>query len=132
VVVLVCCAAPPHLDEPGVAARLAVLALGVGAFAASVGDPAAAAVTAAVAFLLFDGFVVDSAGVLAWHGRADAVRLAVLVTAALAGLTAQAIRNHVRSRPRRSDVGRPAASALPRPRAVRERERVREDAREVR
>ena len=122
VVVLVCCAAPPHLDTPGITARLAVLALGVGAFAASVGDPVAVAVTAGVAFLLLDGFVVDHAGELAWHGDADLVRLEVLVSAALAGLTARALREYGRRRRTRRAVNRvDVGSTLPRPRIERNR-----------
>lgn len=132
VVVLVCCAAPPHLDASGVAARFAVLALGVAAFAAAVGDPAAGAVTAGVAFLLFDGFVVDHAGDLTWHGDADVVRLAVLVGAALTGLTARASRDLVRRRQARRLIGRRpgAVPALPWPRAG--ADPVRPEPREVR
>src|SRR5690242_5605852 len=81
VVVVVCIAAPPHLDAAGIQARLAVLALGLVAFAASVADPVAAVVTAVVAFLLFDGFVVGHEGNLAWHGDADLVRFGVLAGA---------------------------------------------------
>jgi K+-sensing histidine kinase KdpD len=115
---------------PGVIARFAVLALGVGAFAASVGDPVAAVVTSGVAFLLFDGFVLDHAGDLAWHGDADLVRLGVLVGAALAGLTARVLREHARRRrsPRAGSLVH-ARRTLPRPRV--ERDRTPADVREV-
>jgi hypothetical protein len=131
VVVLVCCAAPPHLDASGAAARFAVLALGVAAFTASVGDPAAAAVTAGVAFLLFDGFVVDHAGDLTWHGDADLVRLVVLAAAACTGLTARASREVLRRRRARKSVGGArAVPALPRPRTA--QNPAARDSREVR
>jgi hypothetical protein len=38
----------------------------------------------ALGWLMFDGFVVDQLGVLGWHGRSDAVRLAVLLGVAVA------------------------------------------------
>jgi len=96
VVVVVCLVAPPHLDAAGIGARLAVLAVGLAAFAASVADPVASLVTAGVAFLLLDGFVVGHAGDLAWHGDADLVRLGVLAGAALAGAAARSVRDAVR------------------------------------
>ena len=100
-VVVVCLVAPPHLDAAGIGTRLAVLALGLAAFAASVADPVAALVTAGVAFLLLDGFVVGHGGDLAWHGDADLVRLGVLVAAALAGAVARSARDAVRRIARR-------------------------------
>ena len=48
-----------------------------------------ALVTAALGWLMLDGFVIDRYGVLHWHGRADAVRLAVL---AASGLVTTALR----------------------------------------
>src|SRR5438270_3121 len=78
----VCCSVPSALTGPGQAARLAVLAVGMTAFACAVGDAAAAVVAVGVGFLLFDGFVEDRYGDLAWHGRGDLVRLGVLVAAA--------------------------------------------------
>jgi hypothetical protein len=116
-VVVVCCAAPPHLDAAGVNARLAVLALGLLAFSASVVDLCAAAVTVGVAFLLFDGFVVDHQGDLAWHGDPDLVRLAVLAGGALLGLAAGALRLALQNHPNRTPpIPAHPRAPLPRPR----------------
>ena len=118
-VVVVCCAVPPHLDAAGVAARLAVLALGVFAFSVAACDLVAAAVSAGIAFLLFDGFVLGRAGDLAWHGNADLVRIGVLAGAALAGTTAGALRLRIEAR-RAQRAGERAVAALPRPRSAAE------------
>src|SRR4051794_37775090 len=71
VAVTVLCLMPASLDQQGRDARFAVLAVGVFAFAATVVDPLAVAVTAGVAFLLFDGFVEGRQGDLVWNGRSD-------------------------------------------------------------
>jgi len=60
---------------------LGVAALVVGWF----GRPLAGVVIGPVFWLFFDGFVVDRSGSLGWNGRTDAVALAVLVGAGLAG-----------------------------------------------
>lgn len=52
------------------------------------------------AWLDYDGFVVGRAGTLSWHGRADAVRIAVLAGTALTVLALRAGHRH-RSRSRR-------------------------------
>jgi hypothetical protein len=102
VTVVVCCLAPGGLDAQGRDARLAVLTLGVAVFAATVGDLAAVAVTAGVAFLLFDGFVEGRYGDLVWTGRADVVHVALLYAAGLTGLVLGAAH---RSRHRRRGGG---------------------------
>ena len=49
----------------------------------------------ACAFMDYDGFVSNQSGQLSWHGRSDAVRLAVLAGAAIVGA---AVRRTRRSR----------------------------------
>jgi len=65
--------------------RLALLAVAVGGFAVIIGDLIASMVTAAIAWLFLNGFLIDQHAELRWHGTVDLVRLAVLVGAALAG-----------------------------------------------
>lgn len=60
---------------------MAVCVAAVGTF----GDLVAALATAAIAWTVLNGFLVDRLGVLAWHGAADAVRLGVLLGVAAAG-----------------------------------------------
>ena len=79
VAVVACLAVPTGVDAQGRDARFALLVLGVAVFAATVGDLAAVAVTAGVAFLLFDGFVEGHQGDLVWNGRSDLVRVALLL-----------------------------------------------------
>jgi hypothetical protein len=110
VVVVVCCVVPANPDAQGVNARLAVLAVGVAAFAATVLDPPAVAVTAAVAFLLFDGFVEGRQGDLVWDGRADLLRLASLYGAGALGLILGAL-HRWQLRHRRADVGESVATS---------------------
>lgn len=73
-------------------ARLLVVAFAVAAVAAVTTDPVAAAVTAVLAWLVVDGFLVDRSGVLAWHGTADLYRTGVLAGAGVAGLAVGAAR----------------------------------------
>ena len=57
-------------------------------FAASPVTAAAAAATGVLAFLVFDGFLVNSLGQLSWHGAADGWRLLTLAVAVAAGFIA--------------------------------------------
>lgn len=93
-VVVVCCAVPSAVTGPGVDARLGVLALGLAAFAASVVDLAAVAISVGVGFLLFDGFVEGDHGDLVWRGRTDLVRFGVLCLAGALGLLLGVLRRH--------------------------------------
>ncbi len=86
VAVVACLAVPTGVDAQGRDARFALLVLGVAVFAATVGDLAAVAVTAGVAFLLFDGFVEGHQGDLVWNGRSDVVHAGLLCAAGLLGL----------------------------------------------
>lgn len=72
---------PPHEPSP----RLLALALIVAGFAATVRNPAAALLTAGIAWSMYLGFLVGHAGELGWHGSVDLVRLGALVLAALIG-----------------------------------------------
>lgn len=55
-------------------------------------SPTGAVVTAALGFLMLDGFVVDQYAVLRWHGPLDGVRLAVLVGCAGMAVGARQLR----------------------------------------
>ena len=46
-------------------------------------SPVNAVLAALVGFLFADGFVLDAAGTLAWHGEGDVLRLAALVCLAI-------------------------------------------------
>ena len=77
---------------PEVPARLVVVALAVGAYAAAVEDLWAGLVTAAVGYLLFDGFLVNRHGELAWAGTTSVRHVAVLAFAVGVGLVWRWIR----------------------------------------
>lgn len=81
-VALVCAAATP---PAAAVARLVALAVYVAAVGAVGRDLVAALATAAIAWTVLDGFLVNRLGVLTWHGSADAARLGVLLAAAAAG-----------------------------------------------
>jgi K+-sensing histidine kinase KdpD len=54
--------------------------------------------TAGCAWLMFNGFVVNGAGVLQWHGSADLLRLTVLFGTALAAALTRSLRLSFRRR----------------------------------
>lgn len=86
--------------------RLAVLAVGVGAFALVTRDAVAALATACLAWPTLLGFLVDRYGELHWHGSVDLVRAGVLLGAALGGTALGWARSALHTRrPRRP--GRP-------------------------
>lgn len=120
VAVAVCCAVPTGTDQAGRDARLALLALGVGVFAAALVDVVAVAATIGVAFLLFDGFVEGREGALGWSGSGDAVHLAVLVAAGVLGLAVGGVRLLAQRRRGRGGARATdgAVAALPRQRDV--------------
>lgn len=85
------------------ALMLAVLA--IGAFAVGcAAEPVGSVLIGLLFWLFYDGFVVNRSGVLAWDGRTDALRLAVLVGAgllgSLLGLLVRRIRRTSRTRER--------------------------------
>jgi hypothetical protein len=98
VAVVVCCIVPAGQDPQGRDARFALVAFGVGVFAAAVGDLASVAVTVGVAFLLSDGFVESHYGDLVWHGRPDVVRIGVLCVAGIVGLVIGVLRRRAERR----------------------------------
>jgi hypothetical protein len=55
-------------------------------FAALTVDPRAVAAVGVLAFLVFDGFLVNQLGELSWHGQADQTRLLILAGAGTAGV----------------------------------------------
>ena len=73
--------AAPSLGTARVLTDVAVLTVVVAIFAWFV-RPIAALVTAALGWLLLNGFLVDHFGALRWHGEVDAVRLVTLIAAA--------------------------------------------------
>jgi hypothetical protein len=70
------------------AVRLGLFALALGLFAARTVDPLAVVLVGVIAFGVFDGFLVNQLGELAWHGAADVSRLWVLMATAVCGLVA--------------------------------------------
>jgi hypothetical protein len=71
--------------------RWAILDVVVGGFAALTADGPALTAVVGLAWLVGNGFLVDRAGELSWHGWADASRLLVLIAAGVAGLLAGAL-----------------------------------------
>ena len=66
--------------------RFAVMAIAVGLFAAISLDQLALAGVAVLAALIYNGFLEDRLGQLAWHGTNDLWRLLLLVTVIASGL----------------------------------------------
>jgi hypothetical protein len=67
------------------AVRLGLVAVTLAGFAALTVDPNAIAAVGVMAFLIFDGFLVNQLGELSWHGAADERHLLVLAAAAVVG-----------------------------------------------
>jgi hypothetical protein len=70
--------------------RLAVMAAALGIYAACCVDVVAVLAVVPLAWLVFDGFLLDRFGVLVWRGWADVGRIALLVAVALVGYAAGA------------------------------------------
>ena len=70
------------------AVRLGVVAASLAVFAALPVTATAAAGSGVLAFLVFNGFLVNSLGQLSWHGAADGWRLLTIATAVAAGFIA--------------------------------------------
>jgi hypothetical protein len=66
--------------------RFGVIAMAIAVFAALSTDQRALGVVAVVGALVFNGFLEDRLGQLAWHGSGDLWRLLLLIMAAAAGL----------------------------------------------
>lgn len=76
---------------PDVPARLVVMALAVAGYVAMVADTRANAAVTTVAYLLFDGFLVNKHGELSWDGTTSMSHLAVFVVAVGLGLARRSI-----------------------------------------
>jgi hypothetical protein len=83
VVAAIIAAAIPSADAGW---RFAVIAVAVGLFAAISLDQLALAGVAVLAALIYNGFLEDRLGQLAWHGTNDLWRLLLLVTVSASGL----------------------------------------------
>ena len=80
------------------AARLDVVAVSLAVFASSPITAAAAAATGLLAYLVVDGFLVNSLGQLSWHGAVDGWRLLTLAVAVIGGFAAGVVCRAVRCR----------------------------------
>jgi hypothetical protein len=86
--------------------RFGVIAVAVFAFAAATLDQWALAATAAIGFLIANGFLEDRLGQLAWHGSVDLWHLLLLVIAGACGLAVGEGYRYVRDRrSRRNTAG---------------------------
>lgn len=85
--------------------RLALVTLAVTSFAMASQDWAAVAAVLPLAWLIYDGFLLDRYGVLAWRGWSDVIRIGVLVVAAVLGLAAGALRRRLQDRRARWVLG---------------------------
>ena len=95
--------------------RFGVIAFAVFLFAAIALDQVALALVTAIGALIFDGFLEDRLGQLAWHGSDDLWRLLLLVVAGAVGLAVgEGCRfvSDLRSRYRKADGIVLAASSL--------------------
>lgn len=77
---------------PDLPARLVVVALAVGGFAALVDDVRAGLVTGGLGYLLFDGFLVNRYGELSWTGTTSMWHVSVFVLAVGLGLAWRSVR----------------------------------------
>lgn len=82
---------------PDVPARLAVVALAVGGFAALVDDARAGLAVGGLGYLLFDGFLVNQYGELTWTGTTTVWHVAAFALALMLGLGLRRVRA-IRSR----------------------------------
>jgi hypothetical protein len=87
VTVIVACFAATIFPPSAGTERLLMLAVVIAGFSAIVRDTTAAVVTAGLALLFYLGFLVDRYGELRWHGGVDVERAAVLLAAALIGIS---------------------------------------------
>lgn len=87
------------------ALRLALVTLALTSFAMASRDWVAVAAVVPLAWLIYDGFLQDRYGVLAWRGWSDVIRIGVLVGAALFGLAAGAVRRRIEDRRARWELG---------------------------
>jgi hypothetical protein len=77
---------------PEVNARLAVVAVVVGGYAAAVADSRASLATAGIGFLIFDGFLLNRLGELTWNGKTSVWHLIIFALAVGFGLARRRVR----------------------------------------
>jgi len=75
--------------------RGAMVAISLGVFAVLTVDWRAVAALVVPAWMVLNGFLVNTLGDLSWHGRADLYRLAALVAAGALGLLAGRLRDRL-------------------------------------
>jgi hypothetical protein len=78
--------------SPNVPTRLLVMALAVAVYTVVVADTCASGAVAALAYLLFDGFLVNRHGELTWDGTTSTWYLTAFVVAAGPGLARRWVR----------------------------------------
>ena len=88
VVVVAAALAAGAVPTSSAAVRLGISAAFLAAFAAFPITAAAAAGSGVLAFLTFDGFLVNSLGELSWHGATDGWRLLTIAVAVISGFVA--------------------------------------------
>jgi hypothetical protein len=111
VTVVVAAIVAAFLPASAAAARLGVMAVALGTFAAATVDPPAVAAVTVLGWLVFDGLLVNRFGDLTWTGRVDERRLGVLVAAAVAGLAAGGLRRWAEGRRRDAELEALASGA---------------------
>lgn len=85
--------------------RFAIIAGAVAVFAALSGDVRAVPLVAGIAWLVYNGFLLNALGVLSWHGLDDLWRVLLVMAAGAAGLAAGAgYRRRVARRGERADA----------------------------
>jgi hypothetical protein len=105
-VVVIAAAFPAALVPSGdPVPRFALMTLGLTLFAMATRDWLAVAAVVPLAWLVYDGFLLDRFGVLAWRGRGDVVRFGLLAGAALLGLAMGVARHKVEDRRTRWALG---------------------------
>jgi hypothetical protein len=77
---------------PEVNARLVMIAVVVGGYAAAVADTRASFATAGMGFLIFDGFLLNRLGELTWNGKTSVWHLSTFALAVGLGLAWRRIR----------------------------------------
>ena len=105
VVVVGAAAAAAFLPSGDPRLRFAVVGFALTSFALASRDWRAVAAVVPLTWLVYDGFLIDRYGVLAWRGWSDLIRLALLVAMALLGLAVGWARRGIEDRRTRWALG---------------------------